>query len=325
VSRWRIDPPVLALLAAAACTQGCGGSRDRAPTDGGGVEAPASSADAAEGGETGDATGGPGSDAGSGGDADSAALDAATASRCQITATKATCPSQLTTLGGRPVAYETPLGVAPAGGWPAVVYFQGSLVPGTDAFAATSSAAFDQYDLTRTVAALLDDGYAVIAPDAAGNGSTYWETNIPPYAESWSGCPDDVLMQALLAAIAAGSLGPLDPARLYAMGISSGGFMTSRMAVSYPGQFRALADCSGSYATCSDTCTVPTPLPADHPPTLFLHGGLDTVVPLSAIQPYLDALTTEGHEAQLVTDADAGHQWLPEGPQVIPAWFDSHP
>jgi len=149
--------------------------------------------------------------------------------------------------------------------------------------------------------------------------------NIPPYAQSWSGCPDDVLMQALLASVSGGGFGPIDVTRLYAMGISSGGFMTSRMAVSYAGKFRALVDHSGSYATCSDTCIVPTPLPADHPPTLFLHGDQDDVVPLSAIQPYIDALTSEGHEAQLVTDADAGHQWLPEGAQVIPAWFDSHP
>jgi predicted esterase len=108
------------------------------------------------------------------------------------------------------------------------------------------------------------------------------------------------------------------------MGISSGGFMTSRMAVSYPGRFRALADHSGSYATCSDVCTVPTPLPANHPPTLFLHGDTDLVVPITAIQPYIDALNAEGFETQLVTDAVAGHQWLSEAVQAIPAWFDSH-
>jgi predicted esterase len=101
--------------------------------------------------------------------------------------------------------------------------------------------------------------------------------------------------------------------------------MTSRMAVSYPGKFRALADHSGSYATCSATCMVPTPLPANHPPTLFLHGDTDTIVPMSAVQPYLDALMTEGFDTQLVTDVDAGHQWLPQGAQAIPAWFDSHP
>jgi poly(3-hydroxybutyrate) depolymerase len=324
VSGRRADPAVLGLFVAAAFAQACGG--DHAQPDGG-RDAAASSDDGNGGGaETADASGNTGSDAGSSGEASSGdETDAPTASRCQIIATNATCQHQLATVDERPVAYETPLGVAPADGWPAVVYFQGSLVPGTGAFAATSTAAFGQYDLTRTVAALLDDGYAVIAPDAVADGTTYWETNIPPYAESWSGSPDDVLMQSLFAAISGGSFGPIDGTRLYAMGISSGGFMTSRMAVSYQGKFRALADHSGSYATCSVTCMVPTPLPPNHPPTLFLHGDADTVVPLSAIQPYIDALTAEGDEAQLVTDADAGHQWLPEGPQVIPAWFDSHP
>jgi dipeptidyl aminopeptidase/acylaminoacyl peptidase len=62
----------------------------------------------------------------------------------------------------------------------------------------------------------------------------------------------------------------------------------------------------------------------DHPPTLFLHGDLDVVVPITAVLPYLDALRAEGHEAKLVTDLLAGHQWLRAGPQVIPAWFDAH-
>jgi len=314
----RGDPRVGPLAVAAVLAQACGGgSAHQSPLDGGG----AGPGDDEGGVQPADAS----VDAGSGDGASGDEPDGATASRCQITPANATCQHQTTMLSGRTVAYETPLGSAPAAGWPAVVYFQGSLVPGEDAFSAASSAPFDQYDLTRTVAALLDGGYVVIAPDAAGNGTTYWETNIPPYAQSWSGCPDDVLMQSLLGSLSTGTFGPIDVTRLYAMGISSGGFMTSRMAVSYQGKFRALADHSGSYATCSATCTVPTPLPADHPPTLFLHGDQDDVVPLSAIQPYIDALTAEGHEAQLVTDVDAGHQWLPEGPQVIPAWFDSHP
>jgi dienelactone hydrolase len=311
----RGDPPVWSLVAAAVLAQACGGSPDHGSGDGA-----APSSDDGGGVQTVDG----GDDGGTSDDASTAGPDGA-ASRCQLGPSSITCQHQLLTLAGRPVAYETPLGAAPAGGWPGVVYFQGSFVPGDGAFAATTSAAFDQYDLTRTIAALLDGGYAVIAPDAASGGTSFWETNVPPYAGAWSGCPDDVLMNDLFAAISAGTLGPIDGARLYAMGISSGGFMTSRMAVSYPGRFRALVDHSGSYATCGATCTVPTPLPAGHPPTLFLHGGGDTVVPLTAIQPYLDALTAEGHEAKLVTDADAGHQWLPQGPQVIPAWFASHP
>jgi poly(3-hydroxybutyrate) depolymerase len=225
----------------------------------------------------------------------------------------------------REVVYEVPLGAPPAAGWPVVVNFQGSFLPGHTSFAATTADPFGMFELTRTIKALLDGGFAVISPDASSNGSLYWDTNIPPYAAAWSGCPDDVLMNNLFAALSKGSFGPIDTSRLYAMGISSGGFMTSRMAVSYPGKFRALADVAGSYATCSTLCGVPTPLPSNHPPTLFLHGDLDTIVPMSSVQPYLDALQAEGHETKLVTDATAGHQWLDAGPQEIPAWFEAHP
>ena len=99
--------------------------------------------------------------------------------------------------------------------------------------------------------------------------------------------------------------------------------MTSRMAVSYPGRFRALVDHSGSYATCSTLCTVPE-LPTDHPPILFLRGESDMLVPASSVQPYLDALVEAGHEAKLVTDPNAGHQWLDAGPTLVPDWFDAH-
>lgn len=262
-------------------------------------------------------------------DAKTPGADATASSVCSVTPTNITCAHQVLMLadatGMREVAYATPLGSPPAAGWPAVVYFQGSFVPGHGAFAATSSDAFGMYWLTATIARLLDDGYAVVAPDAQSAGSTFWQTNIPPYAQAWSGCSDDVLMQNLFAALGTAKFGAIDTSHLYAMGISSGGFMTSRMAVSYAGRFRALADHSGSYATCSATCTVPTPLPSDHPPTLFLHGDADTIVPMTSVQPYLDALQAEGHETKLVTDADAGHQWLPAGPDAISAWFKAHP
>ena len=94
----------------------------------------------------------------------------------------------------------------------------------------------------------------------------------------------------------AGTFGPVDPRRMYATGISSGGYMSSRMADAYPGRFRALAIQSASYAWCSGpACTIPT-LPEDHPPTLFLHGALDLTVPLYTMDLYHDELVDEGVE-----------------------------
>jgi len=67
-----------------------------------------------------------------------------------------------------------------------------------------------------------------------------------------------------------GIFGHLNNKNKFATGISSGGCMTSRMAVSYEGEFRALAIAAGSYATCGGIlCVIPIFLPRDHPPTLF--------------------------------------------------------
>jgi poly(3-hydroxybutyrate) depolymerase len=249
-------------------------------------------------------------------------------SRCAVSVTHISCEHEVARLSDdtttRQIAYSVPLGTAPAGGWPVVIYFQGSFVPGHTAFSATPVEPFGMYELTRTIAALLDRGYAVLAPDAQLGGTTFWQSNIPPFAFSWSGCADDILIQRIFVAIEHGDFGHLDASRLYAMGISSGGFMTSRMAVSYPGRFRALADQSGSYATCNAVCSVPKSLPADHPPTLFLHGDLDMIVPWFAVRPYFEALKAAGHPTKLVTNATAGHQWLAEAIQAVPAWFDAH-
>ncbi len=251
------------------------------------------------------------------------------ASRCQIAPTEIVCDREVMliddSITDRDIAYQVPLGSPPATGWPAVVYYQGSFIPGAGAFSASVDASFGQYNLTLTIKALLDNGYAVIAPNATNAGNAFWGTNVPPSATFWAGTPDDVLVKSMLDAISAGAFGPIDANRLYAMGISSGGFMTSRMAISYPGVFRALANHSGSYATCSAFCFVPPSLPSNHPPMLFLHGNTDTIVPRSAVQPYLDALQSAGHEAQIVSDPDAGHEWLVTGPSDIPAWFASHP
>jgi poly(3-hydroxybutyrate) depolymerase len=247
----------------------------------------------------------------------------AIASRCASDAMSITCPHETVTIGGRTVTYEVPAGAAPAAGWPVVVYYQGSFVPGSQAFAAKMGDAFGAYQLTRTVRALLDRGYAVVAPNALGNGSEFWQTNVPPYAASWPGSDDDLFMNALLPALGDGTLGPLDPARHYAMGISSGGYMTSRMAVSYPGAFRALAIASASYATCGTFCTVPA-LPADHPPTLFLHGAADSVVPIATMTAYRDQLISDGRVATSIVNPTAGHEWLSEAVAAIPDWFDAH-
>jgi poly(3-hydroxybutyrate) depolymerase len=302
----------LALFAWAAFAAGCG------------VHGPSSGPGSADGG-----TGASGDDFQTDCPALFTATPAAPTSPCQVSPTQVTCPARTLSMNdgveSRNVHFELPTGTAPAAGWPTVLAYQGSFISSSEFFSASASDAFGAYAEALTVSELLAAGFAVIAPDTDDGGSTFWDTNIPPWDLSWTGSPDDVFLQVLFSAMRGGQLGPLDMGSLYAMGISSGGYMTSRMAVSYQGQFKALAIESASYATCAGAvCAVPS-LPSNHPPTLFLHGLMDTIVPIATMQKYRSALQGEGISTCEIVDQLAGHEWIPEAPGPVVAWFQQNP
>lgn len=256
---------------------------------------------------------------------DAAAPDAAVPSRCKVTDTSVSCTHVVTRLvagtAARDVYWQTPATPPPAGGYPVVVLYQGSYFgPSITWGELTPSTAFGGFHQGRLQAMLLDSGFTVIAPEAAAGVA--WQTNSAvPYELS----TDKDVIDKLLAAIAKGEFGPANLTRLYATGISSGGYMSSRMAVSHPGKFRALAIQSASYATClGAVCSIPSSLPADHPPTLFLHGALDTTVPLSTAERYYDKLVASGVETSKIVDDAAGHEWLAVSPVRITEWFVNH-
>ena len=248
-------------------------------------------------------------------------------SHCAKTGDVLTCEHNTTTIltapGGvtpREVHWQVPLGEAPAGGWPAVVVFSPSLWSAALSWSVSPAIPLGPYHQTETYQALLDSGFAVITPETHVAGYTFWDTNnvAIPYDIS----PDKVFVEDILANIGTGTFGPLNPGRLFATGMSSGGYMTSRMAVSHPGHFKALAIQSASYATCGGPlCAIPADLPDDHPPTLFLHGGIDPIVPIWTMYAYRDQLRREGVMTKSVVDDFRIHEFLPAAPVEITAWF----
>lgn len=249
-------------------------------------------------------------------------------SRCSTSALVLSCPyvvTDLTAAGvNRQVLWQVPNGTAPAGGWPVAILFQGSVATPVLTWAASPVEPFGAYYQTQLVQRLLDDGYAVLTPVTHLAGLTFWDTN-NPLVPNHDDSNDHAFMLSIFDALAAGTFGNTNPARLYAAGISSGGYMTSRMAVSYPGRFKALAIQSASYATCiGPLCDIGT-IPADHPPTLFLHGFLDPIVPIFTMRMYYEKLVAAGIETERIIDPLANHQWIPPAPEAVLDWFRSHP
>lgn len=250
-----------------------------------------------------------------------------TGSRCYVEDAFLICPHETARLNptGEPrdVHWQVPLGAPPAGGWPAVLMFQGTLATAELTWSATPLYPLGGYYQTQVVQNLLDSGFAVLTPETHLGGLTFWDTN-NPLIPDYYGSSDHFLVLAILDEIAAGRFGALDPTRLFATGISSGGYMTSRMAISYPGRFRALAVMAGSYATCIGPLCALGPIPADHPPTLFLHGALDPIVPIGTMYPYELALRQMGVPTRLAIDPLAFHEWTSVAPLEIVDWFEAY-
>lgn len=250
----------------------------------------------------------------------------AATSRCSGSFTL-TCAKNTTTLWTgalgvtpRQVHWQVPTGTAPQGGWPAVVMYSPSLYSAQLAWSASRLLPAGAYYETATIKQLLDSGYAVVTPESHLAGFTFWDTNVPllPYEIA----PDRYFVEDILDGLGGGTFGPVDTGRLFATGMSSGGYMTSRMAVSHAGRFQALAIQSASYATClGPLCSVPGDLPDDHPPTLFLHGVIDPVVPILTMYPYRNRLDAQGTPTRTVTSLFATHEFLPAAPGEIVAWF----
>ncbi|MEZ4452021.1 MAG: hypothetical protein R3B09_21335 [Nannocystaceae bacterium] len=249
-------------------------------------------------------------------------------SRCTESPTMVVCPKVTIELGPwmRDVHYQVPLGDPPPAGWPAVLMFQGSFFSAEVTWLATDDLPFGAMNQTLTVKALLDHGYAVITPETKLNGGTFWDTNVPPYSINWESSEDHLLMLEIFSSIDEGAFGPIDAASLHATGVSSGGYMTSRVGLAYPGRFRSLAIAAGSYMTCSGPlCSIPDDLPPTHPPTLFLHGGVDPTVPLSTAEAYHEALKAIGVDTRMVVDPLDGHGWIAASPGEVLMWFEGHP
>jgi len=242
------------------------------------------------------------------------------------------CNGKATT---RNVRWQVPEGTPPAEGWPVVFYYNGTVLfnsPATKPFTSTSTS-FGAHFAEEGLHEFLDDPrgtgrkYAVFAPEApGGNFIQAWDTN---GSGDYASKDDYCFLPSLFNGVSSGVYGAASQYNMgkrFALGISSGGYNTSRMAVTFnaDSQWSALVIVSGSYATClGPFCKLPDTLPANHPPTKFYHGTKDLIVGISTMRPYFERLKSEGFTTEKV-EHGGGHAFSKEtlGEGGVKAWFD---
>lgn len=220
----------------------------------------------------------------------------------------------------REVLYALPKTKRPKAGYPVVLFFQGSFYPME--FKRKKTDPFGGYNEILIMQELLSKGFAIIAP-RAGAG-LFWQSNL--IGLNYTLSSDRFLVNKILKRIEQEQFGKLDIKNLFAFGISSGGYMTDRMAQSHSEyDFNALAIASASYAKCGGPyCPLPNGINANHPATLFLHGRLDPVVPIFTMKKYAKLLKENNVKTKVVIDPLATHQWSKSAPSEISQWFRKH-
>jgi hypothetical protein len=265
------------------------------------------------------------------------------AARCSVDSASASCSYQArnnwywcgAVYYPRYVRWQVPEGTPPLGGWDTAFYYNGTTPVGTNPFSASSGSSFGMYYLPQIFREMLDNPggggkkYAVLAAEPPSSTALlqFWHTNaVFPYGAS---C-DYSFFNDFFGEIKAGSYGPAtqyNMNRRFAFGISSGGYNSSRMAVTFNGSsvWKALGIVSASYATCAGpACAVPY-LPSNHPPTKFWHGTSDLTVPIFTMRNYYNQLVAQGKATEKV-EHSAGHQFTGHalGASGIKSYFDRY-
>lgn len=232
---------------------------------------------------------------------------------------KIDCPFFSTEIAGREVLWSVGKTYQPYQKMPVVILSQGSWFPVE--FSRYRFLPFGGFHEVRLIQKLLDAGFVVIAPRAIGKIA--WTTNIT--LRDYRDSADFHFFQILFQRIEENYFADVDLERIFATGVSSGGYNSSRLASIFPGQIRALAIQSASFRDClGPFCEIPDTLGDSHPPTFFLHGKKDRAVPISTAKEYHRVLFDMGVETKFFTDPEAGHGWLESSPELITEWFIRH-
>ncbi len=214
-----------------------------------------------------------------------------------------------TWLDGRRVLWQQPSIPAPADGYPVILLLHGTVQHADAWFTGCDRWSTAQASFTR---AALERGMLVVAPESRRPllwGPRAWDA----FAATVNTSLDLPMFRDIFDWL--GTL-PVNRSALYCAGFSSGAFMTSRLARTFPDRCAAVAVHSGADATALRLtwlgpildCTKPLRFPGGYPPTMVIHGRHDRVVPATCGVNLYGELQRHGVPSQLLLTG-GGHIW----------------
>jgi len=247
------------------------------------------------------------------------------------------------TLNGREFIFKKP---SSGSNFPVIIVLHGG--------GQSADAWFSSNEQSQFVTDALADGYAIIAPNSGSPiySSCTIQTKQWYYEKDWATLDDYDFFNEIFSWI--NSNQDLNSNRVYATGISSGGFMSSRLARSFgTSKLKAIAVHSsgdadsithgdqsdlklctfGTGGTIPDACgptfnNIDSPINTNHPPTLIIHGTYDGMVPVASGEHYYDELNSAGIQVTKFIKTTGGitacHSWFSESSQKILDWFGKY-
>lgn len=150
-------------------------------------------------------------------------------------------------------------------------YHLGDQVPLVLNFHGRTSDVFEQEKISSMHAKANEEGFVVVNPQALDNPPTWWGA-IPTEV----GDADFVFIEALLDELR--RYIRIDPARIYATGLSNGGSMVTRLGCDMSNQIAAVAPVSGGHIY-REQCDPVRPVPM-----IVFHGVEDSIIPYEGIE-----------------------------------------
>lgn len=243
-------------------------------------------------------------------------------------AQKEELPYIIEEIGGWKVYLVLPRGKSPEKGWPVVVLLHGR---GQTAGAWFGEGLLSRGDQKLFPPLALKSGMVVIAPEARepfGKGIRQWDF----FHRNLQNSPDLTFFRDLFQWMEKNTKITFDISRVHGVGISSGGFMASRLALAFPDKWASLIVIAAGNADSFpqipsfplDSKALGSEISTQHPPTLIIHGAGDRIVPFVYGERYFQDLKQAGIKTEMLVIPEGGHQWPTQFHENMIKWLSSN-